>query len=80
MVSAPRRKGSGWVDSPAASRPIADRQISACTRRRFSIRSPSGTISSRPAPKPTCVRVTIRPAAVAGMPSDAAIGPTIGWE
>jgi len=63
------------VKSARAVTPISIR-----TSRRFSIRSPSGTIKNRPIPNPACVQATMRPVAEEEKPREVAINSAIGCE
>jgi hypothetical protein len=78
VTIAAKRKGIGlWTEAVTI---VANMQMSMSKRmrRRFSIRSPSGTIKSSPKQYPIWVIATINPAAAADNLSAELIGPTSG--
>jgi hypothetical protein len=78
VTIAAKRKGIGlWTEAVMI---VANMQMSMSERmrRRFSIRSPRGTIKSNPKQYPIWVSATINPAAAADNLSVELIGPTNG--
>ncbi len=73
------RNAGGWPIKLRYTRHTASIPTSVRVSARFSTRSPSGAISSRPAPYPASGEVTSNPLAPGAKPSAAPISPVSGW-